>query len=327
MNNFGTPMTDADINMSANPAKAMLEQQLATTGIENNFGFIGTALSVGASIFGARKQASAAKKSQQAQNDATEAQYQYDVKRWKMDKQKMLADRAFKVKEIQERARQEGQLAAYKDASAARQYNYQLQIRNSQQATNEAMFKKSEKIYKDQLGLNLLQEKQARQEERQQLREIQAEKRYEQNTAYIDGLLAEGEIRARGQTGRSVQKARSAQLLKTATALNLLDLSLQNATTASQNAIKNIRTDRTIADLNAYASKMLKPGTLPMPIKPLATPQAKFLLPRVYQDYDFGPAPVRGAMVSPSAASAQVWGSTISSLAGNASDLIAGFNK
>ena len=278
-------------------------------------------------LYGAKKQADAARDAQRANNEAADAQYRYNVQRWEMDKQKMLADRDYKVKEIEERARQEGQLAAFKDATNARQYNYQLQIRNSQQDTNERMFAKSNKIYQDQLGLNALQERNARQDERQQLQEIQAEKRYEKNTAYIDGILAEGEIRARGQTGRSVQKARSVQTLKTATALTLLNLSLDNATAASQNAIKNIRTDRTVADLNAYAAQMLDPGELPMPLEPLATPQATFMYPRVYQDYDFGPEPIQGAMISPSSAAAQVWGSSLVSLAGTASNIIKGMNN
>ena len=283
-------------------------------------------IAAGVGLYGAKKQSDAAKDAQRANNAAADAQYRYNVQRWEADKNKMLADREYKVKEIEERAKQEGQLAAFKDATNARQYNYQLQIRNSQQDTNERMFAKSNKIYQDQLGLNALQERNARQEERQQLQEIKAEKRYEQNTAYIDGILAEGEIRARGQTGRSVQKARSVATLKSATALTLLNLSLENATTASQNAIKNIRTDRTVADLNAYASKMLDPGELPMPLAPLATPQATFMYPRVYQDYDFGPEPIKGAQISPSSAAAQVWGSSITSLAGAASNIIKGFN-
>ena len=277
-------------------------------------------------ILGGRQQAKAAAAAQKAQNEAAEKQYEYNVQRWEMDKQKMLADREYKVQEIEERARQENQLADFKDASNARQYNAQLQIRNSQQDTNERMFAKSNAIYQDQLGLNLLQEKNARQEELQQLKEIQSEKRYERNSAYIEGLVAEGEIRARGQTGRSVQKARSVETLKTARALTLLNLSLDNATAASQNAIKNIRADRKLADLNAFASKMLDPGELPMPLEPLATPRATFLYPRVYEDYDFGPRPVKGAQISPSSAATQAWGTTITSLAGQASQIIKGFN-
>ena len=276
-------------------------------------------------IYGASKQASAAKSAQNERNNATEAQYQYNKERWNMDKQKMLADRDFKIREIEERARQEGQLAAYKDASNARQYNYQLQIRNHQQDTNERMFAKSEEIFQYQLGMNAMEERAARMDERQQLQEIQTEKRYEKNEAYIDGLLAEGAIRARGIEGRSADKARSVATMKAATALTLLDLSLQNATTASQSAIESIKRDRRVADLNAYASKMLDPGELPMPVAPLLTPQATFMYPRVFEDYDFGPEPVRGAMISPSSASAQVWGSSISSLAGTASQIISGF--
>ena len=289
------------------------------------FGIIAPIVGAAVGIYGANKQANAAKSAQQERNNATEAQYQYNKERWEMDKHKMLADREFKVKEIEERARQEGQLAGFKDASAARQYNYQLQIRNKQQDTNERMYAKSNAIFEQQLGLNALQERSARMDERQQLEEIKAEKRYEKNTAYLDGIIAEGEIRARGQMGRSVQKARSVQTLKTATALTLLDLSLQNATTASESAIRNIKQDRTVADLNAYATKMLDPGVLPMPVQPLPTPMSTFMYPRVYEDYDFGPEPVRGAMISPSSASAQVWGSSISSLAGMASQIVQGF--
>jgi len=289
------------------------------------FGIIAPIVGAAVGIYGANKQANAAKSAQKERNNATDAQYQYDKEKWEMEKQHMLAKRDYKVKEIEEKARQEGQLAAYKDASNARQYNYQLQIRNKQQDTNERMFAKSDEIYRYQLGMNAMEARAARMDERRQLQEIQEEKRYEKNEAYIDGILAEGAIRARGVEGRSVEKARSVATMKAATSLALLDLSLQNATTASQSAIESIKRDRRVADLNAYASKMLDPGVLPMPIEPLATPMATFMYPRVYEDYDFGPEPVRGAMISPNYAAAQVWGSSISSLAGAASQIVSGF--
>ena len=289
------------------------------------FGIIAPIVGAAVGIYGANKQANAQRDAQQSRNDATAAQYEYDKEKWAMDKQQMLANREFKVREIEERARAEGELAGFKDASAARQYNYQLQIRDKQQDTNERMYAKSNAIFQSQLGLNALQERSARMDERQQLEEIKAEKRYEKNTAYLDGIIAEGEIRARGQMGRSVAKARSVQTLKTATALTLLDLSLQNATTASESAIRNIKQDRTVADLNAFASKMLDPGVLPMPVQPLPTPMAQFMYPRTYEDYDFGPEPIQGAMISPNSAAAQVWGSSITSLAGAASQIVSGF--
>ena len=58
MNQFDVPMSDADINMTSNPAKAMLNEQLAT-GIENNIW--GPLIGGAVSLIGAGKQASAAR--------------------------------------------------------------------------------------------------------------------------------------------------------------------------------------------------------------------------------------------------------------------------
>ena len=274
-------------------------------------------------IYGANKASNAAKSAQNARNEATNAQYKYDVEAWQMQKDAAIAKRDYAVKEIEMKAEAEGRLAAYKDATAARQYNYNLQIRNSQQDANDRMFQKSEDIYLHQTSLNSMNEKAARMDERRQLKEIEAENRYEKNEVFLDALLAEGAIRARGVTGRSADKARSVSTLKAGVALTQLSSSLENATVASNSAIRAIGRERSIADLNAYASKMLDPGELPMPIAPLPTPQAQFMYPRVFQDYDFGPQPIQGAMISPSAAAAQVWGTSIMSLAGTASNIIA----
>ena len=115
--------------------------------------------------------------------------------------------------------------------------------------------------------------------------------------------------------------------LKSSQALALLDLSLDNATIAAQSAIRDIGKERVIKDINAYAAKMLDPGELPEPIAPIATPQAEFLYPPVYEDYDFGPAPVKGARTSPSAAAQKVWGTTISSVAGTVGSFFAANTK
>ena len=248
--------------------------------------------------------------------------YEYDVQAWQMQKEAAIAKRDYAVKEIEMRAQQEGQLAAYKDAQQAQSYNYNLQIRNMQQDTNEKMYRKSEDIFAEQLGINAYEERQARLGEKRQLQEITTKNLYEQNDAYLEALQAEGTIRARGVTGRTADKITSAAALQAAQKMTMLDLSLDNATIESQNTMRAIGAERAVADLNAYAARMLDPGTLPMPIAPLPTPQATFLYPRVYEDYDFGPQPIRGAMISPSAAAAQVWGTSISSLAGTATSIV-----
>ena len=98
-------------------------------------------------LYGANKSANAAKQAQSERNEAVDQQYEYDVQAWQMQKEAAIADREYAVQEIQERARQEGMLAAYKDAQQAESYNYNLQIRNLQQETNEKMYRKSEDIY------------------------------------------------------------------------------------------------------------------------------------------------------------------------------------
>ena len=273
-------------------------------------------------LYGAKKSSDAAKQAQSDRNDATEAQYQYDVQAWQMQKEAAIAKRDYAVREIEEKARQEGQLAAYKDAQQAQSYNYNLQIRNMQQDTNDRMYQKSEDIFAEQLGINAYEERQARLNEKRQLKELTTQNLYQQNDAYLEALQAEGTRRARGVTGRTADKLTSVSALKAAQKMTMLDLSLDNATVESQSTMRAIGAERVVADLNAYAARMLDPGTLPMPIAPLPTPQATFLYPRVYEDYDFGPQPIRGAMISPSAAAAQVWGTSIGSLAGTATSIV-----
>ena len=289
--------------------------------------FIAPVVGLGLQLYSGRKQQRAAEGAAETQNEATEAQYQYDKEAWEMAKQSAIAKRNYAVEEIEQRARQEGLIAAHKDAANLRTYNYNLQIRYREQDLNDRMYAKSEDIFYNQLGINADNERSARMDERRQLREIETENRYQKNDAYIEAIEAEGAIRARGQTGRSIDKAKSVAALKASTALSLLDLSLDNATAASRSALQSIGTQRTVQDLNAYAAKMLDPGVLPEPIAPLPTPQATFLYPRVFEDYDFGPEPIKGAMVSPSAASAQVWGTTISSIAGTVGSMFANNTK
>ena len=289
--------------------------------------FIAPIVGLGLQVYSGRKQQRAAESAAETQNEATEAQYQYDKEAWEMAKQSAIAKRNYAVEEIEQRARQEGLIAAHKDAANLRTYNYNLQIRDREQDLNDRMYQKSDDIFYNQLGINAQNERAARMDERRQLREIETENRYQKNDAYLEAIEAEGAIRARGQTGRSIDKAKSVAALKASTAMSLLDLSLDNATTASNSALQAIGRERTVQDLNAYAAKMLDPGVLPEPIAPLPTPQATFLYPRVFEDYDFGPEPIRGAMVSPSAASAQVWGSTISSIAGTVGGLFANNTK
>ena len=277
---------------------------------------VGAAISTVGSIIGGNKAANAAKQQANLQNEATQRQLEYDTEAWEMKKDQLLSQRDYLVQEIQLKAEQEGKLAAFRDATNLRQYNYDLQIRNRQQASNEAQFQRSNQIYTDQLTINEQAHVRGRDQELAKLAEIEQEAAYDANEAYIESLMAEGALRARGVEGRTADKLSATAALQYGSRMAMLNAQMANAAANTEFAIESIGRDRTAADLRAYAAKMLDPGTLPTPIEPIQTPQATFMYPRVYEDYDFGPQPVLGAMMSPSAAASGVWGSTISGIAG-----------
>ena len=277
---------------------------------------IGAAVSTVGSIIGGNKAASAAREQANLQNDATQRQLEYDTEAWEMKKDQLLSQRDYLVQEVELKAEQEGKLASFRDASNIRQYSYDLQIRNRQQASNQAQFQRSNQIYADQLTLNDMAHIRGFEQEIAKLDEVKQEAAFDANEAYIESLMAEGKVRARGQTGRTADKLAATTALQYGSKIAMLNAQMVNAEANTEFALGSIGRERTAADLRAYAAKMLDPGILPMPIEPLPTPQATYMYPRVYDEYDFGPKPVLGAMASPSAAANGIWGSTISSIAG-----------
>ena len=276
----------------------------------------GALISTAGSLIGGSKAASAAKEQANLQNDATQRQLEYDTEAWEMKKDQLLAQRDYLVQEVELKAEQEGKLASFRDASNIRQYSYDLQIRNRQQASNQAQFQRSNQIYADQLTLNDMAHVRGFEQEIAKLDEVKQEAAFDANEAYIESLMAEGKVRARGQTGRTADKLAATTALQYGSKIAMLNQQMVNAEANTEFALGSIGRERTAADLRAYAAKMLDPGILPMPIEPLPTPQATFMYPRVYDEYDFGPKPVLGAMASPSAAANAIWGSTISGIAG-----------
>ena len=288
-----------------------------TTGIAHA-GAIGAAMGagIGAQVYGGQKQAEAAREQAELGNQATQRRYGYDMQLWDLNKQKIRADRNHALTEVITRSQNEGKQADYQDAMNKLNYNQQLQIRNMEQASNEAQFKKSEKIYTDQVSLNQLSEISARDNELRALQEIQAEQAFDQEEAYLDSLVTEGKLRARGVQGRSAMKGYQVTAADFGRQVAQLNEAFSSAGRNTRAVLREISQDRASADLAAEAQRMLDPGVLPMPVQPIATPRATWVLPRALGEYDFGPEPVLGAMASPAAAASQVWGSTISSIAG-----------
>jgi len=270
-----------------------------------------------ASLWGSSKSASAARDQARLQNEAMERQHVYDLDMYAMTQEKILADRTHAVEGIELQARNERRLADFKDASNARQYQYNLQIRNREQESLNNQFFKSDILYHDQLTLNRLAERTAQDNEYRKLEDIQAEAAFDREEANIQQIINEGKFRARGTSGKSADKASQVTYAEIGSALSRINESENNAGRMARAVLDEISQDKVSADLAAFAQKMLPPGVIPEPLRPMDTPVAEFQRPREIGAFDWGPTPVKGAYTSPSAAANMVWGSAISSIAAN----------
>ena len=276
---------------------------------------IGAVVSIGGSIIGGRKQEKAAKDAVNRQNEATDKQYEYDLELYRLNQEKIEADRLEGVDKILLQAENEARAADFKDASNLRDYQYSLQIRNRNQESLDQQYLKSDILYDSQITLNRLSEKTAQDNEYRKLEDIQAEAAFDAQEANIKQLIAEGQFRARGMKGGSADKATQVTYADLGRVLTQINESQDNAGRMARAVLEEVSQDRVSADLAAFAQKMLPPGILPDPLTPLATPRSNWQLPREIVEGDFGPEPIRGAYASPAAAANKVWGSVIPGIA------------
>ena len=348
MNEFGVPYNEAEMSMMpGNPGRIHLERELALSGAQGQqflpilagalIGGLGTAAvvgttvagagamiatgalagaSIGGQISGGQKAAAAARDQAKHSNEATDRAHSYDVDLWNMQRDKIIADRDYAVKVIQTKAENEGTVAAYKDATNAQRYNYELAINQKQQDSLDRQFAKSTDVFNRQITLNERSELLAVEDEYASLAEIEAEQRYSTNDAWVKFLDNEGEMRARFESGRTAGKGGQVSYFELGQEVAAVNAALSGARENTFSRIQEISFDRQAADLAAEASRMLDPGQLPDIPVPLQTPTAQYEYPRALGEYDFGPQPVKGVYMSPSAAANQVWGNTISGIAG-----------
>jgi len=252
-------------------------------------------LAAGASVFGAYSNKRAQDKAAKTQNEYTQRQFEYDTEMWEMGKEKLSADWEFAYDTYELRKKNEQKIADYTDAMNLRRYNYDLKIVKAQNESNKQAFAKSEHLYSQQLNFNTMAANDAAEEALIKQQEINQEIAFSNTDSIIKSIEAHGELAVTSQAGGSASK--QAQALLAAKGRNEAQLSesLFSANRSTYMALKSISRDKYGADLAAFANKMIKPGTVPDPIKPIATPVAEFQPPRALQDYDFGTAPIKGA--------------------------------
>ena len=275
-------------------------------------------------IWSTNKAANAAEKQADERNEAVHRQYEYDTQKYELDKDKIDADREHALDLYQIRLSNEQKSAKWRDDINNQKYLYDLQIRDRQQSSLDTQFAKSEKLYGYQTTLNEQIGDAALEDELIKLREIHAEAAFDVQDQRIEALEAEGTARSLGQSGRSAQKVEQSMAAKFLRNEAMINESLESAGRNARNVIKDISRDKEAANLAAWAKKMLDPGVLPDVVKPIDTPIAEFQEPREVQEFDYGPEPVLGATVSPSAAAGQVWGQGLASMGSMATNFAMG---
>ena len=197
-----------------------------------------------------------------------------------------------------------------------------MMIRNREQTSLNQQYLRSDDIYNQQITLNSLTARAGRENEFRKLQEIGAEASFDAEELRIQRLKAQGAAYARGVSGRTTSKIVQSADMELGMKIAQINEALAGAGRNTKAVLQEIARDKSAADLAAYAQKMLDPGVLPTPIVPFKTPMAEFLYPREIEEFDFGPKPVLGAIKDPGAAANQVWGATISGIAGTIGNTI-----
>ena len=275
---------------------------------------LGAIISVGASLFGAHQSSKAAKKQANKHNEAQERQFEYDTKSYKMKIDQLKSEHAFRVAETATKRANDENAASYQDAINASNYAHQLMIRQREQDSLDAQYAKSNELFSMKMGYNQRVSQKAHSDELQKLSEIQTEAAFDAQEQRLKNLEQEGKIRSLGQSGVSVGKTHQAAIANYGRQVAIINEGLSNANIATLSALQEIKNDKYSADLAAWAEKMADPGELPMPIVPIESPRTIYQDPEPLMDFHFGPPPVKGAMMSASAASQAAWGSAIPSI-------------
>lgn len=210
---------------------------------------------------------------------------EYDVPGWKMDGQRLIANRDEKIREIQLAARNELKLAEFKDKNNLRNYHQRLKIANYEHQAKMGQFRKSESLYHRAVG-------EARDQKRIQDEENRAKFAYQNEDRILESIRLKSEMMAKGQTGMSSVESMQSQIAESGSELAILS---RNMMSADRESRMQLRTFMTQAD----AQRMIRPTKAPDPLKPLKTPISERMLPRALEDFDFGVKPIKGIASTP----------------------------
>ena len=252
-----------------NPKENLLDQQLATSGLEMNITWagVGAIASVGAGIFGA-SQAS-------KQNRAANRRYK---------KQKKINKKQAKITNKYNKAVFE---AEKKDYYAAREFQYDMAVKQFQYDTAVQDFRylqdvkaygKSVENYGQQLVYNNVAYQSAKDSQMAAYNETLDAAAYEKQDMLVSQLQSAGNaslLQAGGSRGKAMQAVAAQQ----GRDLAVLRASLVSSEKELQRSMMDIALEKYGADMQAKAELMIRPEALPALIAPEMGPERTFVEP------------------------------------------------
>ena len=252
-----------------NPKENLLDQQLATSGLEMNITWagVGAIASVGAGIFGA-SQAS-------KQNRAANRRYK---------KQKKINKKQAKITNKYNKATFE---AEKKDYYAAREFQYDMAVKQFQYDTAVQDFRylqdvkaygKSVENYGQQLVYNNVAYQSAKDSQMAAYNETLDAAAYEKQDMLVSQLQSAGNaslLQAGGSRGKAMQAVAAQQ----GRDLAVLRASLVSSEKELQRSMMDIALEKYGADMQAKAELMIRPEALPALIAPEMGPERTFVEP------------------------------------------------
>jgi hypothetical protein len=240
--------------------------------------------------------ASEADKARELQQKQINAQYKYnrqvyDFERGQAQRQFQFQRQGLKIQKKNEKA-----LINFNYQTALQQAQYQQAIQNYTYESQLRQYRKSEQIYKQQLGFNELAAYRAASSEARRMQDVVADQAYQKQDLFLGLLEAEGVQMARGVSGKSVAKGLQSAIAQYGRNQAIMADSMLSANKEYRNNLQDIRLSKYGADLAADANRMLEPLRLPNVPMPMKQPRSKFQDPLRPMA---PPKPIKGANTVP----------------------------
>jgi len=279
MNDFGVPMSDAEMSMQAPGAIKPHEQMMATSGTEMQWGW--AAASFGLNLLGGISSRNKAKKAKNAEEAFLQKKYEeYDLPMWNMNKDKLVAQRDEIIRSIELAQRNEKKRAEFQDKNNLRNYQHSLKIREMKYE-NDVMLKRRSDFFTDKAIQSGIAQ--------QQQEEFQTHQQYafENEENIVASIIAKGEAAVKSQSGKSSVKALQSMIADEGRQMAIMTENIINARKDGRARLNDFL-------IQQEAGRMLEPSKGIAPLKPLETPLSEYELPRALEEFDFGPQPIQG---------------------------------